>query len=304
LRQAGACTLDRKGQPRHLRARSLGAKLVKARLAVLLSDKRTETVITLLIIANAVTLGLETIPAAMAAVGPALMMLDRLFLAIFVAELAARLWVHGLRFFRDGWNVFDFAIIAIALLPASGPLAVLRALRVLRVLRLITVLPSLKRVVGAMIAALPGMGSIVLLLVLVIYVSAVMATKLFAASFPEQFGDLGRTAFTLFQLMTLDGWSGEVVRPVMAAYPLAWMFFIPFILLSAFVALNLFIGVVVNAMQSEAESAARAAEVSQASVLEELLAEVRSLRAELLARRGDEEGNGGDVDQSGGARRG
>lgn len=258
---------------------------MKARLAALLAHPRTEATITALILLNALTLGLETIPAAMAAAGPVLIAADRALLAIFVIELAARLYVQGGRFFRDGWNVFDFTIIAIALLPATGPLSVLRALRVLRVLRLITVVPSLKRVVGAMIAALPGMGSIVLLLGLVVYVSAVMATKLFGASFPAQFGDLGRTAFTLFQLMTLDGWSGEVVRPVMVQYPLAWVFFVPFILISAFVALNLFIGVVVNAMQAEAEredEAARGALAERESALAE---DVRALRGEIAALR-------------------
>lgn len=256
---------------------------MKARLAALLAHPRTEAVITALILLNAVTLGLETIPAAMAAAGPLLLAADRTLLAIFVIELAARLYVQGGRFFRDGWNVFDFTIIAIALLPATGPLSVLRALRVLRVLRLITVVPSLKRVVGAMIAALPGMGSIVLLLGLVVYVSAVMATKLFAAEFPAQFGDLGRTAFTLFQLMTLDGWSGEVVRPVMAEYPLAWVFFVPFILISAFVALNLFIGVVVNAMQAEAEREGETARDEVAQRDAALAEDVKALRAEIAS---------------------
>src|SRR5690606_25713114 len=163
----------------------------------------------------------------------------------------AKLLVRGLRFFRDPWNLFDFVVVAIALVPASGPLTILRALRILRVLRLITIIPSLKRVVGALLGALPGMSSIVLLLVLIFYVGAVMATKLFGDTFPEWFGSLTASIYTLFQIMTLDSWSSGMVRPIMNAYPYAWVFFIPFILITTFTALNLFIGVVVSAMQSE-----------------------------------------------------
>lgn len=260
---------------------------MKDRVAAVLAHPRTETLIITLIIINAVTLGLETVPAVMAAVGPALLALDQAILAVFVVEIAARLWVQGGRFFRDGWNLFDFAVVAIALIPASGPLAVLRALRILRVLRLITVMPSLKRVVGAMVNAIPGMGSIVVLLVLVFYVAAVMATKLFGASFPEQFGTLATTLLTLFQLMTLDGWSAEIVKPVMREYPFAWAFFVPFILISAFVVLNLFIGVVVNAMQAEAEAQADERAADQRDQAAELHDELKALRAEVAALRAE-----------------
>ncbi|MBY0423251.1 MAG: ion transporter, partial [Parvularculaceae bacterium] len=181
----------------------------------------------------------------------------------------------------SGWNLFDFAVVAVALVPASGPLSVLRALRVLRVLRLITVVPSLKRVVGAMLKAIPGMGSIVALLALVFYVSAVMATKLFGATEPEAFGDLGKSLFTLFQLMTLDGWSGEIVKPVLANHPFAMFFFMPFILFSAFVVLNLFIGVIVGAMQAEAEAETAEAARTDAQILREL----KALRSEVAALR-------------------
>jgi voltage-gated sodium channel len=254
---------------------------VKARIEALLADRRFETAIIVLILINAVTLGLETSKPVMAAIGPVLLAIDKAILAVFVVELLLKFYVFGWRFFRSGWNVFDLAVVAIALVPASGPLSVLRALRVLRVLRLITVVPSLRRVIGAMIAALPGMGSIVVLLGLVFYVSAVMATKLFGASFPDQFGDLGRTTLTLFQLMTLDGWSGEVVRPVLAQYPYAGLFFGPFILMSAFVVLNLFIGVVVNAMQAETEAQASAIAEDQEARDRDLAAEVTALRADI-----------------------
>jgi len=158
--------------------------------------------------------------------------------------------VHRTRFFRDPWSVFDFLVVAIALVPASGQLAVLRALRVLRVLRILTIVPSMRRVVGGLLAAIPGLASIGMVLALVFYVFAVITTNLFGGAFPDWFGTLGRSLYTLFQVMTLESWSMGISRPVMEVYPYAWIFFIPFILIATFTMLNLFIGVIVSAMQS------------------------------------------------------
>jgi voltage-gated sodium channel len=256
-------------------------------LADFLARPMTERLITALILVNAVTLGLETSATVMAVVGPLLLAIDRAILAIFVLEIAARLIVHRAAFFRDPWSVFDFAVVAVALIPTTGNLSVLRALRVLRILRLITVIPSLKRVVGALVGALPGMGSIALLLMLFLYVGAVMATKMFGASFPDKFGDLGASTYTLVQLMTLDGWSGEIVGPIMETYPLAWLFFLPFVLATAFTVLNLFIGVVVNAMQAEHEKGREEEEAAkkqdEAEGQAALLGEIRALRGEIAA---------------------
>lgn len=255
---------------------------MKAFLESILNNPRTERFILAVILVNALTLGLETDKDIMARFGQWLLWLDKAALAIFCTEILAKLYVRRLKFFRDPWNIFDFVVVAIALVPASGPLTVLRALRILRVLRLITIVPSLKRVVGALLGALPGMGSIVMLLMLIFYVGAVMATKLFGESFPEWFGSIGASVYTLFQVMTLESWSMGIVRPVMEAYPYAWAFFIPFILTTTFTALNLFIGVVVSAMQSEID-ADREASVAKAVTQSEepLVAEVRALRAEM-----------------------
>lgn len=204
-----------------------------------------------LILVNAVILGLETSPTVMAGWGPWLIAADKAILAVFVVEIALRLIAHRLSFFRDPWSVFDFAVVAIALIPASGPLAVLRALRVLRVLRLITLVPSMKRVVGGLLSALPGLGSVTAIIVIIFYVAAVIATRIFGADFPQWFGTLGESAFTLFQIMTLEGWAMDIVRPVMEVFPLAWVFFLLFILASTFTLLNLFIAVIVNAIQQE-----------------------------------------------------
>ncbi|WP_340116088.1 ion transporter [Pelagibius sp. 7325] len=207
--------------------------------------------ITVLILINAVILGLETSATATAAAGDLLVALDRVIIAVFVLEIAAKLWVYRKRFFRDPWNLFDFTVVAISLAPASAAFSVLRALRVLRVLRLISVVPSMRKVVQALLGAIPGMASIVALLSLIYYVSSVIATKLFGAAFPEWFGTIGASAYSLFQIMTLESWSMGIVRPVMEVYPFAWAFFVPFILITSFAVLNLFIAIIVNAMQAQ-----------------------------------------------------
>jgi voltage-gated sodium channel len=255
----------------------------------IVDDPRTEWVIIGLIVVNAITLGLETSPTAVAAIGPLLSVLDDIVISIFVIEIAARIYVRRQAFFRDPWSIFDFVVVAIALMPATGHLSVLRALRILRVLRLITTLPSLRRVVGGLIAALPGMGSVVVLLTLLYYVFSVIATKLFGQSFPEWFGNIGASAYSLFQIMTLESWSMGIVRPVMQQYPYAWAFFVPYIIVTTFAVLNLFIGIVVNAMQSEHEKAiaeeAQAHRDAEREMLhqetEPVIEEIKRLRMEI-----------------------
>jgi voltage-gated sodium channel len=230
---------------------SLEAPDWRTRLAARLDLAPVQHLLIGLILINAIILGMETSPAIMANWGAWLNIADQIILTIFVIEIALRLIAHRLAYFRDPWNVFDFLVVAIALLPASGPLAVLRALRVLRVLRLITLVPSMKRVVGGLLSALPGLGSVSAIICLIFYVAAVIATKLFGAAFPAWFGTLGNSAFTLFQVMTLESWAMGIVRPVMEIYPQAWLFFLIFILASTFTLLNLFIAVIVNAIQQE-----------------------------------------------------
>ncbi|ADZ71687.1 ion transporter [Polymorphum gilvum] len=258
---------------------------MRDRLKELIASRRWEMTIVGVIVLNAVTLGLETSPAVMGRIGGLLTTLDTLILAVFVVELTLRIFAFRFAFFRDPWSLFDFTIVAIALLPASGPFAVLRALRILRVLRLISVVPSLRRVIGGLIAALPGLGSIIVLMALVFYVFAVMATKLYGETFPDWFGDLGRSTYTLFQVMTLESWSMGIVRPVMEVHPYAWLFFVPFILCTAFTVLNLFIGIIVSAMQEEHE---HIAEADRQAIHDEtgiILEEVRALRREVEALR-------------------
>ncbi|HUG72628.1 MAG TPA: ion transporter [Steroidobacteraceae bacterium] len=268
---------------------SLPAPAFRGKLHAVLESGLFQHTILVLIIANAIILGLETSPRVMARYGTILVGLDRIILAVFVAEILARIHAHRGSFFRDSWSLFDLAVVAIALVPATGQLAVLRALRVLRVLRVLTIVPSMRRVVGGLLAAIPGLSSIAMVLALVFYVFAVITTNLFGANFPDWFGTLGRSLYSLFQIMTLESWSMGIVRPVMEIYPFAWAFFVPFILIATFTMLNLFIGIIVSAMQSftDAEKAETIAAVDAARdhIEDDLHTEVRALRREIAELR-------------------
>ncbi|MBY6167626.1 ion transporter [Pseudooceanicola nitratireducens] len=225
------------------------------------------------ILFNAVILGLETSESVMNTAGGLIVALDTACLAIFVAELVAKLYARGWRFFRNAWNVFDFVVVGIALMPATGALSVLRALRILRLLRVVSVAPTLRRVVEGFISALPGMASVFLLMGVIFYISAVIATKLFAPTFPDWFGTLGRSLYTLFQVMTLESWSMGIVRPVMEVHPEAWIFFVPFILITTFAVVNLVVGLIVNSMQdAHAEESNAATDTYRDEVLQRLIA--------------------------------
>ena len=217
----------------------------------------------------------------MAVAGPLITFLDSLCLAIFVLEIGAKLIAYRGQFFRSGWNIFDLLIVLISLIPGTGGLTVLRALRILRLLRVVSVAPSLRRVVEGFVTALPGMGSVFLLMALIFYIGAVMATKLFGEAFPQWFGTLGQSGYSLFQIMTLESWSMGIVRPVMEVYPYAWGFFVPFIMVTTFAVVNLLVGLIVNSMQdahheeADAETGAYRDDVrDRLAVIEKQLTEV------------------------------
>ncbi|MEO1000310.1 MAG: ion transporter, partial [Pseudomonadota bacterium] len=222
---------------------------MRDRLAGFLETGWVRNAIIVVIIVNAITLGLETSGRAMEVAGGLLVTIDRICLAIFVAEIAAKLIAYRLAFFRSAWNIFDFVIVGIALMPSSGSLSVLRALRILRVLRVISMAPRLRRVVEGFISALPGMASVFLLMAIIFYIGAVMATKLFSETHAQWFGTIGGSAYSLFQIMTLESWSMGIVRPVMEVHPWAWAFFVPFIMVTTFAVVNLLVGLIVNSMQ-------------------------------------------------------
>ena len=205
--------------------------------------------ITLVILINAITLGLETSEELVSKIGNMLIYVDKIALSIFVIELLIKLFVYRLSFFKSGWNVFDFIIVTIALIPTSGPLSILRAFRIFRALRLLSMVPSMKKVIQAMFYAIPGIASVGTIIVLIFYISAVLVTNFFGNKFEDWFGSIGESMYSLFQIMTLESWSMGIVRPVMEEYPYAWAFFVPFILVTTFAVLNLFIGIIVDAMQ-------------------------------------------------------
>ena len=203
-----------------------------------------------LIVVNATALGLETSESVTSAVGPQLRAFEQTVVAIFCLEVLLRIYAHRTNFFRDPWSVFDFIVVAITLAPASETFSVLRALRVLRVLRLVSAIPRLRRVVAALLHAVPGVASVGVLLLIVFYVFAVISTKLFGQEFPDWFGTVGKSMYSLFQIMTLESWSMGIVRPVMEVEPWAWLVFVAFILLSSFTVLNLFIAIIIDSMQA------------------------------------------------------
>lgn len=254
----------------------------------LVTHKAFQRFIIGVIVFNAVTLGFETSPGIVAEYGTVLHFADRTALVIFVVEILLRVYAFGWAFFKDSWNIFDLIIIGIAVVPATGEFSVLRALRILRVLRLISVVPSMRRVVSGLLLAVPGMASIAALLALILYVAGVMATKLFQHLQPEHFADMGTTLFTLFQIMTGEGWP-DIARELMAKAPMAWIFFVTYIIVSSFAVLNMFIAVVVNGMDrgmtEELVEAEEKHAAEQKASDELLLSEIRALRAEIAELR-------------------
>jgi len=265
--------------------------MTRARLVAFIERPLVQNLITGAILVNAVTLGLETSGRVMESIGPYLIAVDTLLLSLFVAELVIKMAAYRRDFFKSAWNIFDFIVVAISLAPLAANLSVLRALRILRILRLLSIVPSMRKVVSALLSAIPGMMSVVAVLGITFYVFAVLATKLFGTSpdpqMQEWFGTIGRSLFTLFQIMTLESWSMGIARPTMELFPFAWIFFVIFVVVTSFTVLNLFIAIIVNAMQSEHDAQATAdrqdlREAAHADA-EAILLEVRALRTEVQA---------------------
>jgi len=260
---------------------------LRERVRALVEANGFERFIITIIVINAIGLGLETSPTVMDAAGSVVSWLDKIALTIFVIELALKLFAYRLAFFKNGWNIFDLAIVSAALMPAGEQFSVLRALRILRALRLVSVVPSMRKVIVGLFRAIPSIGTVIVMLLLLFYISAVMATKLFGQAFPEWFGNLGASLYSLFQIMTLESWSMGIVRPVMEEFPYAWAFFVPFILLTSFIVLNLFIGVIVNAMAEATGEEAHSEREEILHQLQGLREDVAALRREQAAQHGD-----------------
>jgi voltage-gated sodium channel len=253
----------------------------RLRLAESVESARVEHFIVAVILINAVVLGFETSKSAMASCSSLLVAIDKACLVVFCLEIGARLLAYRWAFWRSGWNIFDFAVVAVALVPGAGAWAVLRSLRVLRVMRLLTVIPSLRKVVAAFLHAIPGLGGVLLLMSVFLYTSAVLAVNLFGQTFPQWFGSLGGALFSLFQILTLEGWA-DIAREVMTVYPWAPLFFVPFIIIATFTVLNLFIGIIVSTMQELATKPD--SEESEAQTAEQILQRLAPDLKALLAR--------------------
>jgi len=222
---------------------------VREQLGNLVDHPIVQRFIVFVLLLNAITLGLDTSPEVMAQYGDLINRINQIIPIIFVIEVGSRLFARGKSFFKESWNVFDIIIISVSFLPSGSAFSALRALRILRVLHVISLVPRMRHVVGAMIKSLPQIGSIVALLLIISYISSVIVTHLYSLPYPELFGSIGLSMLTLFQLMTLEGWAAEVVRPVMETHPYSVFLFIPYMLMTAFAILNLFTAVLVDSMQ-------------------------------------------------------
>jgi voltage-gated sodium channel len=234
--------------------------------------------ITTLIVLNGITMGLETSREFMLSWATAIGVFNTFVIGTFVIEIVLRIYVYRWNFFKDPWSLFDLFVVAISVMPVGEGFEILRVLRVLRLFRLVTVVPQMRKIVAALASVIPGMLSIAGILTLFFYVFAIMATQLFRDEFPQWFGTLGESFYTLFQIMTLESWSMGIVRPILEVYPLAWIFFIIFIFVATFIMINLIVAIVVDAMAviNSDESANEALDSEQ-----QLSDEMAKLRAEI-----------------------
>jgi len=273
----------------------------RARVYDLVESEWFKNTILGVIIFNAITLGMSTSDYLMDRIGSILSIVDNLVLVIFVAELLLKFYAYRMAFFKSAWNIFDLLVVGLGLMPKQEGLSALRGLRVIRAMRLLSVVPQMRAVVQALLDALPGMGAVIVMISIVFYVFGVMATLMYGTAFPDWFGTLGRSLYSLFQIMTLESWSMGIVRPVMEVFPSAWAFFVPFIIITAFSVLNLFIGLLVNTMQDAVEEETEAEFDNLRQLVRDetdtvdrnvmaLMEEVKALREELKLANGKKGG--------------
>jgi voltage-gated sodium channel len=261
----------------------------------LVESGRFQNLILAVIVVNAVLIGLETWPDLAQRYGALFQALHLAVQVIFTAEIALRLLAHAPRlhrFFGDGWNVFDFAIVAVSLLPAAGPTAsVARLARLLRALRIVSALPELRLIVSTMLRSIPSLASVIGLLGLIVYVYAVVGVHLFAAADAEHWASLPRAALTLFEILTLEGWV-ELMDASLAATRWAWVYYVSFVVLAVFVVVNLFIAIVINNLEAakREQQLGGTAEAAGAARLARVREELERLEADLFARPRDPAG--------------
>ena len=236
-----------------------------------------QTAVLWMILINAVILGAETFTGVKAVTGVWLTAIDRIIVYAFVVEVGLRIIAWRGAYFRLGWNVFDFLIVLVSVIASVGAstsgLGALRAFRVLRVLRVITIIPRMRVVVSALLDSIPGIASVGVVLTLIVYVFAVIAANLYGPQHPELFGDVFQAMYTLFQVMTLEGWP-DIASQVAQTHTRSWIFFLTFVLIATFTMLNLFVAIVVRVVEEDSEP-----------VVEDVLDGQKKIRQEISALR-------------------
>jgi len=254
---------------------------LRHKIGIYVESKLVRNFIVIIILINGITLGMNTSTYFSSQYGNILNAIDVFIIYVFVIEISLKLIAFGFGFFRSGWNIFDFIIVGIALFPKSGIFSVLRVLRIFRLLRAISLIPSFRLVIESLLHAIPGIASIAGLMLVLYYIFAVIATTLFGQAFPEWFGTLGKSMYSLFQIMTLESWSMGISRPVMEVFPYAWLFFIAFILVATFAMMNLFIAIIVDTMQNIHKKEDEKVESSENKQVLVLQQEISALRTEI-----------------------
>lgn len=271
------------------------------KIKALVEHKIFNNVILIIIIINSIVIGLQTSAAIEAKIGFVLGIVDMVCLVIFTIEIVLKLLAYGLRFFLDGWNIFDFIIVLLSFLTGLSFLSSFRAFRIFRVLRtlkaarglkalkglrtlrMITWMDDLKLIIAAIGRSVPGIMWSGILLLLIYYMFSIMGVSLFGAKFPDWFGNIGKSMYTLFQVMTLESWSMGISRPVMEEFSWAWAYFVPFVLISSFVMMNVIVGIVVNAISDVTDKVKKENEEEKSELTkeEELKKEIQALKEQL-----------------------
>ena len=248
----------------------------------LVEANRFEYFIIGIILFNAALLGLGTSPAIERDYGDRLHLANNVILGIFIVEALLKMlarWPRPLRYFRDGWNIFDFTVVVLALIPTTGEFAIVtRLFRLLRVVRLISTIKDLRLIVAALVRSIPSVGHVTILMSIVVYIYAIMGYHLFHQHDPENWRDLGTSLLTLFNILTLEGWT-DVMDAAMTVYPWAWVYFISFVVVGTFVVINMFIAIIINNLDEAKVDRLRELEGPVTS--EELLREIRQTQATL-----------------------
>lgn len=247
------------------------------RLQHFLESRWFQFAILAVICANAAVLGLQTSTAIDGACCGWLERIDKWCIVVFTIEIALKLVAYRWRFWSSAWNLFDFFVVAVSLVPDMGMFSLVRLFRVLRVFRLVSGVRHMRIILSAILKSIPGVSWAGLLLLLVYYVYGIIGTNLFGERFPDWFGTLGKSVYSLFQVMTLESWSMGIARPVIAVFPYAWVFFVTYILISSFIVMNIVVGIVLNSIGDSFTKE----DVDETASTENALAELEKLKRQL-----------------------